>query len=596
MKSIIKLKYTASAISIIIAGVGLISYLLESRILASLHKDFIPMAPSTSVSFLILAAIVILHNFIIKNKSICFAVVLIVLLVSLFGLLEIPGHFLNIDQNFEDILMPDFGKLGKFPIARMSPSTGGFFFISGISAILLLLVKKSSKQEHSFLSMSGILSCIILVSSIAILLSYFHPKPILYDTEAIPMALTTAICFLLLSISLIFSLSSNIFPVNLFIGKSTQSKLMRVFVPLSIGIIIVTFVIIQDIMIPYLNIHSSIIITISVVIIALITGYIVVKISQQLGKNIDYYQNEINKAQNNASNIAKFPEENPSPVLRISKDKKILYANKASKILLTSEKLSKGNEFLLWSDHIDEVIHTRRTKYIECPFFNLFWYAWNIVPIIDKGYINIYGTNITKRKQSEIKLKKSFEDIIFVISKATEKRDPYTAGHQLRVAKLAVAIAEKMKLSEEQIKTIYYGAIIHDIGKLYVPSDILNRPGKLTESEMNIIKEHPAMGYEIIEDINFVWPIKKIILHHHEKLNGSGYPDGLKGKKIDIACRIVCVADVVEAMNTHRPYRPARGFQAAIDEIKKGRNILYDPQVVDACIELLKENNFLFEE
>jgi len=217
-------------------------------------------------------------------------------------------------------------------------------------------------------------------------------------------------------------------------------------------------------------------------------------------------------------------------------------------------------------------------------------------PIIGENYINIYGINITKRKQSELKLKESFENSVYMFSKATEKRDPYTAGHQLRVAKLAIAIAEKMKLTEDQIKTIYYGSMIHDIGKLYTPSDILNKPGRLSDSEMNIIREHPKTGYDTVKDIDFNWPLKEIILHHHEKLNGSGYPDGLKNKSINLACRIVCVADTIEAMNNHRPYRKALGIAAALNEIKNGRKLLYDPHVVDACVDLFEKENFKFEE
>ncbi|MCP4180972.1 MAG: PAS domain S-box protein [bacterium] len=204
--------------------------------------------------------------------------------------------------------------------------------------------------------------------------------------------------------------------------------------------------------------------------------------------------------------------------------------------------------------------------------------------------------DITKRLESEKLLKKSFEDMITIISNATEKRDPYTAGHQKRVAQLSVALAKKLHLDKKTIECLYYGSIIHDIGKLYIPSDILNKPGKLSNSEFSIIKEHPRMGFEIIENVNFIWPIKELVLHHHEKLDGSGYPDGLKGKKIDITCRIAIVADVVEAMISHRPYRPALDKEQALKEISDHKASQYDPKVVDACIELFEKDDFKFED
>jgi putative nucleotidyltransferase with HDIG domain len=208
---------------------------------------------------------------------------------------------------------------------------------------------------------------------------------------------------------------------------------------------------------------------------------------------------------------------------------------------------------------------------------------------------------IIKRKTAEKKssenlqkLRKSLEDTISIISVATKKRDPYTSGHQQRVAQLAVAIAKKLNLADNIVEGIYFGALIHDIGKIYVPSEILTRPGELTIPEWAIIREHTSTGKDIVDNIDFVWPIKDIILHHHERLDGSGYPEKLKGKAISIECRIIGVADVIEAMMSHRPYRPALGIDAALDEIQKNKRKLYDPKVVDACVELFEEG-FTFE-
>ena len=192
-------------------------------------------------------------------------------------------------------------------------------------------------------------------------------------------------------------------------------------------------------------------------------------------------------------------------------------------------------------------------------------------------------------------LSESLIKTVKVLAQTLEKRDPYTSGHQKRVAQLAVAIAQEMGMPEEKLLTIRLGGLIHDIGKVFIPSDILNKTGKLSKAEMALVRVHPDVGYKIIKDIKFPWPIKKILLQHHERLNGSGYPKGLRDKKIAIEAKIITVADVVEAMSSHRPYRPALGIDRALEEIKKNKNKLYDAKVVEACVRLFKRKKFKFE-
>ena len=210
--------------------------------------------------------------------------------------------------------------------------------------------------------------------------------------------------------------------------------------------------------------------------------------------------------------------------------------------------------------------------------------------------------DITARKRAENDLQESFatlrkalDGIIQAVALTVEKRDPYTAGHQRRVADLARAIASKMGLSKKQINGIRIAGSIHDLGKTCVPADILSKPGRLTEHEFGIIKAHPEVGYDILKSIEFPWPIAQTIKQHHERLDGSGYPAGLKGKRIIVEARIVAVSDVVEAMSSHRPYRPALGIDMALDEIQKGRGTAYDPDAVDACISLFKTDHFIFK-
>lgn len=197
-------------------------------------------------------------------------------------------------------------------------------------------------------------------------------------------------------------------------------------------------------------------------------------------------------------------------------------------------------------------------------------------------------------KESFVALRKALNGIIQAVALTVEKRDTYTAGHQRRVADLARAIATKMGLSKEQINGIRIAASIHDLGKICVPAEILSKPGRLTEHEFGMIKAHPEGGYDILKGIEFPWPIAQTVLQHHESLDGSGYPAGIKSEQVIVEARIVAVSDVVEAMSSHRPYRPALGIDMALDEIRKGRGIAYDPDAVDACISLFKTDNFQF--
>ena len=175
---------------------------------------------------------------------------------------------------------------------------------------------------------------------------------------------------------------------------------------------------------------------------------------------------------------------------------------------------------------------------------------------------------------------------------AVETRDPYTAGHQSRSANLACAIAMEMGLSQEKIDGIRMAGTIHDIGKLSIPAEILSKPTKLTDIEFSLIKEHSRSGYEMLKDVESPWPLAEIVYQHHERMNGSGYPRNLKGDEILMEARIMAVADVVEAMASHRPYRPTLGIEAALEEIEKNKGILYDDAVADACLRLFREKGY----
>lgn len=197
--------------------------------------------------------------------------------------------------------------------------------------------------------------------------------------------------------------------------------------------------------------------------------------------------------------------------------------------------------------------------------------------------------------QRTAKLQKAFEGTIQATALTVEWRDPYTAGHQKRVADLACAIAKECGFSDEQIDGVRVAGNIHDLGKIAIPAEILSKPSRLTENEFNLIKEHSQVGYDILKEIELPWPIADIVRQHHEKLDGTGYPQGLSGEEILIEARLITVADVVEAMASHRPYRPSLGIQKALDEIEKHKGDWFEPDFVDACLEMFNQKKYTLE-
>jgi len=193
-------------------------------------------------------------------------------------------------------------------------------------------------------------------------------------------------------------------------------------------------------------------------------------------------------------------------------------------------------------------------------------------------------------EKSNEQLKTTMKDLVDSLSIITDKRDPYTFGHQIRVAKIALAIAENMGFTSEQIEAIRIAAQLHDIGKIYVPAEFLAKPTKLDPEEMAIIRKHSSIGYEILKNIKFPWPIADIVHQHHERLDGSGYPKGLKEDQILLEAKIIAIADVVEAMSSHRPYRPALGLKAALSEIEKKMGIIYCKECSKVLIEICNDN------
>lgn len=211
-----------------------------------------------------------------------------------------------------------------------------------------------------------------------------------------------------------------------------------------------------------------------------------------------------------------------------------------------------------------------------------------------KNLEHLVHTRTAELEETLDKLRKAMMGIIQGMTLTVEVRDPYTAGHQRRVANLARYIAKDMNLSEDQIDGIRTAGVLHDLGKVSVPVELLTKPSRLTEIEFSMIQTHPQVAFDILKEIEFPWPIAQIVYQHHERMDGSGYPLGTSGGDILFEARIIAVADIVEAMVSHRPYRPALGIEEATKEISRKRGTVYDASVVDACMRLLRDKDFEF--
>ena len=242
---------------------------------------------------------------------------------------------------------------------------------------------------------------------------------------------------------------------------------------------------------------------------------------------------------------------------------------------------------------------------IPCKDGSPCWLEVTEVPIRDENgdttAIECIFNNISERKKAELglqasveKLRKALAGTIQAMALTVETRDAYTAGHQRRVTNLARSIAQEMGMNENDVDGLRMAGVIHDLGKISVPAEILSKPGKLTHLEFDLIKIHPQTGFDILKNIDFQWPIAQIVLQHHERLDGSGYPHGLHSEDILQEAKILAVSDVVEAMSSHRPYRATLGIDMALEEITKNKNLLYDADIVDTAVDLFTKKDFQF--
>ncbi len=308
--------------------------------------------------------------------------------------------------------------------------------------------------------------------------------------------------------------------------------------------------------------------------------------------------------------------ENARTPIAIVQDEKIKFINQAASSVFGYKKEETiGLKFLdcLPKDEVDRVVKHYRQRMSGRPAPSPYELrvkhkdGHELFVEVEVGIIEYEGKpaelviihDITRLKRTEEKLRETLEKLrrvfgatINVLNSLVEQKDPYTAGHHRRVSDLARSLSKELGLSDEQIDGLRFAASIHDIGKVILPAEILSRPGPLSENEWNLIKSHPQIGYDLLKNICFPWPIAEIIYQHHERLDGSGYPRGLKGEEIILEARILAVADVVEAMSSHRPYRPAHSIERALIEIEKHKGALFDQKVVEACLRLFRKSGY----
>jgi len=298
----------------------------------------------------------------------------------------------------------------------------------------------------------------------------------------------------------------------------------------------------------------------------------------------------------------------PNVIIVVNRGGKIEFMNRAVSAINVVEMIGKSiydyaepEYHHVVKEIIEHVFQTGGTGGYEGkwadPDGRISWYETQVGPIEHCGRVvavTLISTDITERKNAEKRLKGSFINLAETISRAVESRDPYTAGHQRGVAELAQLVGKRMGLDEDRLQGLYIGGLLHDIGKVSIPASILSKLGELTEEEWALICTHPKQGYNILKDTNLPWPVADMALHHHERLDGSGYPHGVSDDALSLEVRILAVCDVVEAMGSHRPYRPAMAKREVLGEIKGGRGTKYDANVVDRVLQILENGEFNF--
>ncbi|OGR27867.1 MAG: hypothetical protein A2139_04970 [Desulfobacca sp. RBG_16_60_12] len=603
----------------ILGMLGLAGWFTGLRGLAAMSRDYIPMASSTAWSFLFLGFVLFLHGSRrLKDRGLGLGLALVIL-TTVFGFLNSLEYFVGVDLSFEEVLFPTVQQFGYVVTNRMSPVTGGIMFLSGVSMCLILRPYQTTRN------LPGVLGSLVAILGLIGTTGYLFGTPLLHGGGVIPMAVTTTIAFLLLGVGLTAAAGPDSLPLRTLAGPSVRARLLRVFLPLTVSIIFAHEGLHE--IIPGLFCNHAM----GAALLALGFAGVAVLLVAMAGGAISYDLDRAEVARQQAEAARRQSEERFRAIFEQAAVGVAMMETATGRFLMVNQQYCDivglapeemtATTFMAITHPEDLQADLENMGKLRDGLSRQFsleeryrrkdgsqvWVNLTVSPMRGEGEAPNYHIavveDITQRKMAEAevqqgldKLHRSLQGTVAVLANILETKDPYTAGHQRRVAQLACAMARELGWSEDWVEGMQVQGLLHDLGKIAVPTEILSRPGKISQVELNLIKSHPEVGYDILKGIEFPWPVAQTVLQHHERLNGSGYPAGLTAQEIIPEARVLAVADVVEAMSSHRPYRPGLGIETALQEVTDHKGKLYDPEVVDACVRLFTEKGFAFDD